>query len=150
MLRKRLSLLTCAALAMLALSSSFAPTPARAHADVCIGGGGLNLADGVGLPVFHGSVTTNFNFIFHTAVCSAKTQLTATGTFTGLCGLATGKGTTNNGHNFDFVVAAFTMTFTGGVTGELHIISDPLSPGSCTNKTQTRFLVAGKLVKPPH
>lgn len=126
------------------LLSVVAPTPAQAHTDVCSGTFVMSTASGLGAPLVTG-VTTNYSLSMTTGACASGTSFQAAGTLTGACVVATGNGITNTGHSYVFQLTTV-MTFTGGVTGTLTVVSDPFANGSCLNGGATGFILTGALI----
>lgn len=123
-----------------------APTPAHADTDTCTGVYTMTLSTGFGLPVLTNN-TASFLISMTAGACAAKPTLTMAGTVTGACGLASGSGTTYNGHSFTFQWFDGLMVFTGQVTGVLAVNEDPTDVGSCTTKTAVNFTLMGSLAK---
>lgn len=130
-------------LAIGALVSFAAPTPAQAHTDSCTGQFTITTGGGLGLPSTNNSVS--FTISMTLGVCTSGASFSAAGTFTGACLVGSGAGITNTGHNFVMQLGGTTAAFTGQVNGVLDILPDPTA-GSCTNQTATRFLATGTLL----
>jgi hypothetical protein len=139
LLRRALPLLAVGTLLGLA-----APTPAHAHTDVCTGEFVLVASGGLGTAI-NGTANTSFSLSGVAAACTSGGTFSAGGTFTGDCTVAAGAGVTNSGHAFTFQLASV-MVVTGGATGTLAVVEEPLDSGSCFNNTARAFLLVGSVV----
>lgn len=121
--------------------------PAEAHTNVCVGHGTFTTAGPMFYVGFGGPTVTSFSMVFPTVgqCVSGPQPEFFTGTVVGNCGLATGVGTTATGHAFNFTWVGQTLTFSGQVNGELHIVEDSASGQSCVTGAR-RFLVSGGLL----
>lgn len=94
------------------------------------------------------SVTASFTIQMETGTCTAKSDLTITGTLTGSCLFVTGSGTASSGQTTSLLGTLISVLgFTGGVEGAVVVADDPLAPGTCVTGGSSRFLLTGVLVK---
>lgn len=161
---RRLSTMAVAVLSLLVVL--LPARPASAHYDACTGFGEMQTSWGFGLPGLSLPVTANFWFSMNAGACVSGGFATATGVLWGWCGLASGWGVTNAGHQFTFNWTGTTWTMgsplylqqstlpspgiwnipTGDDVGTGDVEEDPFDVGSCFNQTATRFLVNGTWV----
>ena len=104
------------------------------------------LGTGFGDPATHASNTTSFSLIYWLGRCATGAVVTTTGTITGWCGMATGTGSTSNGHAFSVAWNGEEMTFSGDMTGTFAVTDEPTDGKPCSAGTADRFLVHGTVV----
>lgn len=121
--------------------------PASADTDVCAFQAGYHTSTGLGYPVVTPKTTANFVFKLTLGSCMIKTHIDALGTVNGWCGLATGNGTTDNGHDFVFQNTGTISLFTGELVGVASHIPDPFTTINCAGRSEIRFLLTGAFLK---
>lgn len=93
--------------------------------------------------------TASFTIQMTTGTCTQKSNLTITGSITGMCIAASGTGTSNNGFSTSlFGSLVGVLSFTGGIAGSVVVDDNVLAPGDCTTGTATEFTLRGALTKP--
>ncbi|HVF75105.1 MAG TPA: hypothetical protein VM938_08650 [Acidimicrobiales bacterium] len=122
--------------------------PATAHTGVCTFDGVMHLSAGLWhADPFAPSVTTSFNFVYTTGLCTANKNVNTSGTITGWCGMATGTGATASGHAFSLAWNGATMTFSGAFAGAFHVTDIPFDTGDCAQGTARNFTARGTVLK---
>lgn len=130
--------------AVVSLVAVAPPSPAHADVGVCSGLYQLDVPPGLGWPVLHAAKSANFEIRMTLGTCSPAVAMTLTGALVGTCWSATGLGTTSNDHDFAFEWIGWTITFTGAVTGQLHI-SNANAATPCTTGSAHQFDLHGAL-----
>ena len=122
--------------------------PVQAHEASCTGTGTFHVQRGMRYPPSKYRRGNPFQLHLDVPVCVGDFDFESSGTVSGYCGLATGRGATSSGHSFEFSWNGNTMTFSGQVHGELHVTEDPLNGVSCSPTDfsgEFRWLVTGTL-----
>lgn len=122
-----------------------APPPAQADTDACTGIYQMTLSNGLGLPVFT-SNTASFSMTMTVGSCATKAGVAFSGVITGGCWWASGSGTTSNNHTFMFEWWGTIITFSGEVTGQIHLNEAGVAT-ACNNGTASRFGWHGTVAK---
>lgn len=139
---KRFLHATCGSVLLVVLLAT-GPAPAQAHTEVCAGTGTMTIAFPLG---WVAGGTANFAFTYTVGTCvtlSSFESLSASGVITGLCGLSSGWGTTNHGHNFTFLNTGTVFVMSGEANGAFSFVEDPTDSGSCLLNTNSNFLLTG-------
>lgn len=135
---RRLQLLV--AIALVTTGMAVAVAPAQAHPQTCSGQGTMTTP-----PMFYAGTGPDANggwsLTLTVGTCIPLSGMTAAGTISGNCNLASGTGSVN-GHSFSFTWVNGHMVWAGQAVGEWQAVPDILSAQSCLTGA-TRWIVTG-------
>lgn len=121
------------------------PPPAHADTDACTGIYDMTLSNGLGFPVLT-SNTATFYMTMSLGSCATKAGIAFSGVITGGCWFASGSGATSNNHEFSFEWYGTAITFSGELTGQIHLNEAGVF-AACQNGTGSRFGWHGAVAK---